>query len=321
MNQTASVAIIGGGMAGLACATELAKRGVASTVFDKGRGPGGRMATRRANVGETEVSFDHGAQYFTARDPAFVAVCDEWQTLGVIAPWAAAGSDVLVGRPGMNEPVRHMAETLDVRWGERVESISRHGDEWRVTIGNTSHNFAQIVVAVPAEQAAVLLAEAAPETAKKASASESEPCWAIMAAFGEPLDLATDVLRDRSAPIRWAARNGAKPGREGAESWVIHASPEYSRAILEQSPEEVSAVMLAHFFDQAGIAPVEPIHCAGHRWRFAKAPPVTGQGVGELALWNADSGLGVAGDWLVGPRVESAFLSGHALAKLIAHRL
>lgn len=318
MNNNAHVAIVGGGMAGLACATQLAERGVTVTVFDKGRGPGGRMATRRTNVGDTEVRFDHGAQYFTARDPAFIAACEKWQAQGVVAPWPAAGTEALVGTPGMNEPIRYMAEALDVRWGERVESIARDGDHWRVMVGDAAHSFAQIVVAVPAEQAAVLLSEAAPKIAAQAAASISDPCWAIMAVFEEPLDLAADVLRDKGAPIPWAARNGAKPGREGAESWVIHGSPEYSREILEQTPDEVCPKMLAQFFDQAGIAPVEPIHCAGHRWRYAKVPTPAEIDAAELALWNAESGLGVAGDWLVGPRVENAFLSGYALAGLLA---
>lgn len=309
------VGIIGGGMAGLTCATELARRGINSTVFDKGRGPGGRMATRRTAVGDREVSFDHGAQYFTASDPAFTAVCDEWQAHGVIAPWPAAGESALVGTSGMNAPLRHMAEALDVRWGERVEKISRIGDRWRVVVGDQTHEFAQLMVSVPAEQAAALLAEVAPDIARQAASITSDPCWTVMAVFAEPLDIATDVLRNDSAPIPWAARNGAKPGREGAESWVIQGSPDYSREILEQTPDEICPMMLAQFFDQAGIAAVEPAHCAGHRWRFAMVPPAARE---EAALWDSARALGVAGDWLGGPKVEGAFLSGHTLAQLIA---
>ena len=327
MNQPPSVGIVGGGMAGLACATHLARRGIASTVFDKGRGPGGRMATRRATVDGREVRFDHGAQYFTARDPAFIAECARWQAEGVIAAWPAAGPaagpEAWVGTPGMNAPLRHMAETLDVRWGERVESISRLDDGWQLLVGEQFHRFDRLVIAVPAEQAAVLLADAAPQIARRAAAVRSDPCWTVMAVFDAPLDLKADILRDEKAPIPWAARNGAKPGREGAESWVIQGSPTYSREILEQTPEEICPMMLAQFFDQAGIAPVEPIHCAAHRWRFARVPvstgPVTGQDLGDAAIWGETTALGVAGDWLIGPRVESAFLSGTALAGMMLH--
>lgn len=323
MNHNASVGIIGGGMAGLACAAYLAQRGIASTVFDKGRGPGGRMATRRASFGDTEIGFDHGAQFFTARDPAFIDQCAQWQAEGVIARWPAAGAEAWVGTPGMNAPLRHMAETLNVRWGERVESISRLDNRWQVTAQGQVHRFNRLAIAVPAEQAAVLLAGAAPDIARRAAAVRSEPCWTIMVLFGAPIDLAADVFSDEKAPIPWAARNGAKPGREGAESWVIQGSPKYSREILEQTPEEICPMMLAQFFDQVGIDPVDPVHCAAHRWRFARVPvaarPATGQDLGDAAIWDDASGLGVAGDWLLGPRVESAFLSGRALAGMIAH--
>ena len=309
-------------MAGLTCAVQLAERGIASTVFDKGRGPGGRMATRRITLGDREIGFDHGAQYFTARNPAFIAVCLTWQAEGVVAPWTCAGSEAWVGIPGMNAPLRHMAAGLDVRWGTLADSIARVGSGWEVRCGEETHHFDHLVAAVPAEQAAVLLADAAPVMARRAAAVRSDPCWAVMALFDKPLEIAADVVRDESMPIPWAARNGAKPGRGGTESWVIQGSPTYSGEILERTTEDICPMMLAQFFDQAGIAPVEPIHCAAHRWRYARVPamaePVTGQDLGDIAIWDPSLSLGAAGDWLAGPRVEDAFLSGRALAEMVA---
>lgn len=309
-------------MAGLTCAAQLAQRGIASTVFDKGRGPGGRMATRRIAVRDREISFDHGAQYFTARDPAFIEACRIWHAEGVIAPWPAAGGEAWVGVPGMNAPLRRMAVGLDVRWGTRVEAIAHDAKQWQVCAGNSTHEFDRVVAAVPAEQAAVLLADAAPEIARRAAAVRSDPCWAIMALFEQRLDVSADVVRDDDAPIPWAARNGAKPGRGGTESWVIQGSPRYSSEILERTPQDICLMMLAQFFDQVGIAPIEPVHCGAHRWRYARVPeiaePTTGQDLGDLAIWSGNLALGAAGDWLAGPRVESAFLSGLSLAEMIA---
>lgn len=322
MTRNLSVGVIGGGMAGLTCAAELAQRGITSTVFDKGRGPGGRMATRRIAVGNREIGFDHGAQYFTARDLAFLAMCRTWHAEGVIAPWPSAGSEAWVGVPGMNAPLRHMAGGLDVRWGSRAEAIARTGGQWQVLTDDGTHRFDRLVAAVPAEQAAVLLADAAPEIARRAAAIRSDPCWAVMALFEQRIDIPADVVRDDDAPIPWAARNGAKPGRDGTESWVIQGSPTYSTEILERAPEAICPMMLAQFFDQVGIAPVEPVHCAAHRWRYARVPgvaePLTRQDLGDVAIWSHEIGLGAAGDWLAGPRVENAFLSGRALAEMIA---
>ena len=44
------IAIIGAGMAGLSCADALRDEGHEIALFDKGRGPGGRMSTRRVDT-------------------------------------------------------------------------------------------------------------------------------------------------------------------------------------------------------------------------------------------------------------------------------
>lgn len=87
------IGIIGAGIAGLSCAEMLQAAGHAVRVFDKGRGAGGRMATRRVPTPSGDVTFDHGAQYFTTRNPAFAAAVTDWQASGVVAPWPSAGDD------------------------------------------------------------------------------------------------------------------------------------------------------------------------------------------------------------------------------------
>ena len=109
-----SIGIVGAGIAGLSCAERLQAAGHAVRVFDKGRGAGGRMATRRVALPSGDVAFDHGAQYFTARDPHFATMVAEWHASGVVAPWPSAGDDAWVGTPGMNAVVKAMAQPLAV---------------------------------------------------------------------------------------------------------------------------------------------------------------------------------------------------------------
>ena len=312
MDGQADILIIGGGMAGLSAATALAGAGAGVTVLDKGRGPGGRMAARRVEIAGEQVSFDHGAQYFTARDEAFREAVAGWQAAGVAARWPAAGADAWVGTPGMNAPIRAMAEGLDVRWNVRAERLCRDGALWRVEAGEAVFRAATVLVAVPAEQAAVLLADAAPDFAAHAATVASAPCWAVMAAFAEPLPLA-DTFRQDAGPVSWAARNSAKPGRSGAEAWVIHASPARSRELIDLTKDEVARRLLGDFFETTGAPPAAPIHLDAHRWLYAQPEARKGEG----SLFDAGLQLGLAGDWLHSPRVEGAWLSGRTLAEAV----
>lgn len=308
------ILIIGAGMAGLSCAEHLARAGRTVALIDKGRGPGGRMAARRVEIDGTTISFDHGAQYFTARDAAFHAAVAEWETAGAAARWPAAGAEAFVGTPGMNGPLKAMASGLDVRWGVRALGLARDAGAWRIATDAGELTAGTVLVALPAEQAHALLAEAAPELARIPARVHSAPCWAVLAAFAEPLPLARDTLQGEGA-IAWAARNSAKPGRGGAECWVIHASPARSRELLGGDKAEVAALLLEDFRAAAGLAALPPtLHCDAHRWLYA-LPEVA---EGGPAHYDAAARLGIAGDYLHSPRVEGAWLSGRALAGCLA---
>ncbi len=300
-------------MAGLSAACHLAPTGQSIIVLDKGRGPGGRMAARRVEIGGASVSFDHGAQYFTARYPAFRAAVAGWEAAGVAARWPAAGDDAWVGRPGMNACVKAMAEAFDVRWGVRAERLEQTTAGWRIEAGERNFTAATVLVAVPAEQAAVLLADVAPDLAALAGGVQSAPCWAVMAAFDAPLPFAQDTYRSDDGPISWAARNSAKPGRSGAETWVIHASPARSRDLIDLSKDEVASRLLAHFHTATGTVPVAPQHLDAHRWLYALPQAIKGDG----ARFDPALRIGIAGDYLHSPRVEGAWLSGRALADAV----
>jgi predicted NAD/FAD-dependent oxidoreductase len=312
MDANTDILIIGGGMAGLSAATALARAGHSITVLDKGRGPGGRMAARRAEIAGVQVSFDHGAQYFTACDPAFLEVVTAWERAGVAARWPAAGADAWIGTPGMNACVRAMATGLDVRWNVRAERLCRDEALWRVEAGNDVFTAATVIVAVPAEQAAVLLADAAPDFAARAATVTSAPCWAVMASFAERLPL-PDTFRSDTAPVSWAARNSAKPARTGGEAWVVHASPARSRELIDLPKDEVARILLADFFNATGTAPAAPQHLDAHRWLYAQPEACKSDGT----LYDPELRIGIAGDWLHSPRVEGAWLSGRAPAQAL----
>ncbi|MBX9885085.1 MAG: FAD-dependent oxidoreductase [Novosphingobium sp.] len=304
-----SVAIIGAGISGLSCADALAREGWQVTLFDKGRKAGGRMASRRIETAQGEASFDFGAQYFTVRDSAFAADVARWAEAGLAVRWPDAGADAWIGVPAMHAVVGEMAARHDVRFSHHVNGLAREGMSWRLLgEGMPGEQFDAAVLALPAEQAAPILTLHDFELARTALFARSQPCWTGMFAFGEPLPLGHDILRNHGI-LAWAARNSAKPGRAGPESWVVQATPQWSTAHLERSPEEIGPHLLAALQEASG-ARSAPLAHSIHRWRYALS---AGTGLG--CLWNETQQIGACGDWLLGPRVECAWVSGRRLAQ------
>ena len=310
--KTRTIAIVGAGIAGLSCADRLAAAGHAVRLFDKGRGPGGRMSTRRVDMGGEPVGFDHGAQYFTARDEEFLEQVLRWEADGLVARWPPAGDDAWVGVPGMSAPVRALADRHSVEWNAAVVSVVRQDGRWLV--GADARPFDALVVAVPAEQAAPLLRPFLPAFAAEADHLPSRPCWTLLAAFDTPLAVGADCWRggDEDA-IGWAARNSAKPGRGPAETWVVQAGAGWSARHLEDDREGVADALLAALRDAVGPTALPPLrYRAAHRWRYART---TAQGC--RPLWDEIVRMGACGDWRGAPRVEAAWLSGAALAAMM----
>ena len=302
--MTKRVAIIGAGMAGLAAARLLRDAGLTCVIFDKSRGLGGRMATRRAG----ELSFDHGAQYFTARGSRFIALAEEWRAQGAAADWFG---EAIVGSPGMTAPAQAMARGFETVMGFEVKSLRREAAGWTLRAGDGSHGgFDAVVVAIPAPQAEPLLETGGlsfPELASVAYA----PCLALMLAFDGPVAFEGESLRLDSGPVAWIARNSSKPGRTDAkQTFVVHAGPDWSRAHIDHTPEAILEMLLPFALDLIG-AKSPPVHAVAHRWRYA----LVERAAGVPCLWNGQAGVGACGDYCFGPRVEAAFDSGEAMAR------
>lgn len=369
------IAVIGAGLAGSMCARTLRAAGVDVVVVDKARGPGGRCSTRRARTDAGEVSFDHGAQYFTIRNPRHAALLDDWIRSGAAAPWEAFigtlergalgpegrardGSATAphaeastptryVGTPAMNAIVKALQPDLGVEFDCRIGTVEAEGVRWRlrpaaddsVQSDERAHTarsavfdgtFDAVVLTAPPAQSAALLRGVEPRLAEAASKARLAPCWAAMVLFAGPVRFAGPHAAEpkaehaesiggmfvRDSPISWAANQCTKPGRAAAgfsgdlEHWVLHASPEWSDAHLEDDPAKVGSLLIEAFAEATGQALPRILHLATHRWRYASVE-VPGA---RPFLWSP-RGLGLCGDWCAGGRVEGALTSGRVLAE------
>ena len=305
------------------------------------------MSTRSSAFG----NFDHGAQYFTVRDPRFARALETVPSL--CKPWSANTVRVLddqgrvtaaglpakeahfVAVPGMNALVRRWAEplqsTASVELTTQVTKIERdalNAKQWQLrTQGNDDSQrvysgFDAVLLAMPNVQAHALLqnSKQADKFVDAIAKVKVAPCWTLMIAFPQAIQPTMahigpqwNAARSTHHRISWLARESSKPGRTAMERWTVQASPTWSTEHLEDDAPRVQAKLLKAFGEVTGIR-AEPAHAEVHRWRYAQ----TTKPLGKTHLWDAKAGIGVCGDWCLGHRVEDGFISGLELALSVA---
>ena len=335
-------AVVGAGIAGVACARTLVQAGHKVTLFERGDAPGGRMASVDTAFGR----FDSGAQYFTVRDARFAlalenapGVCKRWsanlvRVLDAHGRVAEAALPSLephwVAQPGMDSLVARWAAPLgdSLVTGARVTQIepdALDAKRWQLrTAGaDDSHHvysgFDAVLLAVPPAGARALLGDGGKLSATLARKIEPvtiAPCWTLMIAYPQAnqpdmshLGPQWNAARSTHHRVAWLARESSKPGREPVERWTLQASAAWSQEHLRDAPSRVEAKLLRAFAEITGIH-ATPAHAQAICWNEAQ----TQVPVGATHLWDSKARIGIAGDWCTGHRVEDAFLSGLSLA-------
>ena len=317
------IAIIGAGLSGLTLAHEL-KDLAKVEVFDKSRGVGGRLATRRAEP----FHFDHGAQFFIAKTDAFSEFLKPLISEGVVAPWEARfvelkGRDVLakrqwtaeqahfIGVPSMNGMAKFLAKGLDVRLNTEVVDIKKETN-WQLfdRDGGELGEYDWVVSAAPSAQSAKLLP---PEFKFREDVStiKMQGCFALMLGFDEAIPLDFDAAHVSDADISWISVNSSKPGRPNHYCLQIHATNHWAEDHMEDDKEAVVSHLIKEASRVIGYDLNIASHKDLHRWRYANIQ----RQAGEPCFFDAANQLAACGDWCIEGRVEAAFLSGQALAE------
>jgi len=327
------IAIIGGGIAGLACALHLDQSNFEITIFDKGRGRGGRVATQRFD----DFQFDHGAQYIEETDSPFMLELEEWMNRGIIKEWDATLGElqgsrflntfkdkrVFVGTPTMSRIGNYLAEQLDYASFElntEIVEVFKKFNEWYLVDSDEQIHggYDFLVCTIPAPQAKELLQEF-PYIDQILSEVEYSPRWAVMIGLKHRLNVDYDGIfvshmrRDPEAPspIRWLARNNSKPDRPEAESWIVHASHKWSKKYLEKDPEWVAKKLYQEFLDVTGFEKYQTNLTVAHRWRYA----IINKSLNQNFILDNNRNIALAGDFCTGKNIEAAYISGETLGE------
>ncbi len=320
------IVIVGAGMAGLAAANRLQDTGFPVLVLDKARGIGGRVATRRVGTGVA----DHGAQFFTAREPPFIRLVAGWLTRGVAQEWSRGFADPsgqippdghprYRGTRGMTDIPKHLSSTLAIRLKTRVAELRANPDRtWSTRLhGGETINSPAILLTPPLPQSLRLL-EAGRVLLPGSVSNELEaiaydPCLALIAVLPSPSKVPQPgAVRFAQGPIAWIADNRIKGISPRATTVTIHAGPELSRSLWDREDGQVAARLLE--LSQAWLGS-EPVEVQVHRWRFSQPTSLHPH---RTIVLTRPAPLAFAGDAFAGPRVEGAALSGLAAADGLA---
>jgi renalase len=305
------VVVVGAGMSGLVAGRALQEAGVDVEIVDKGRSPGGRLATRRIG----RATLDHGAQFFTVRTPAFQRRVDDWLDRGVVGVWSYGfasgdGHPRYVAPRGMNSLAKDLAVGLDVSCSTMAFAVrSTPSGDWEVAIDDGSARSADaVVVTTPLPQAFALLVDTGIELEQSLMFTDYDRTIAWLAVLDRPPGIvAPGGVQEPTPDVAFIADNQAK-GVSDAPAITLHASPSWS----EQHWDDDSDLLLDRLRSLAapwtGSAIV--VDDQVKKWRFA-----TPRTSWPDPCWaSADGTIVLAGDVFAGPRLEAAHNSGLAAA-------
>jgi renalase len=323
MSHNTDVLIIGAGLAGLSAANDLTQGGYSVLVVDKGRGLGGRLAGRRIG----EATFDHGAQFMTAREARFKTVVADWIQAGVAEEWYRSypgqpnSHPRYRGVPTMTAVAKYLAININVMRGTRVESITQHqGNRWLARLDNGEAVIAKkMLITSPVPQTLDLLAtgEIALPADKQARLSriQYEACIAVMAVLDGPTAIeAPGAIALEHGPVSWISDNLQK-GVSKIPAITIHGSGDFSAQYFERDRMEIGQLLIDAAAPLLGTSMVTEYQV--HGWRYSKPTVVDDAPCMLLSEATALPPLALAGDAFAGPRFEGAVQSGWAAAKML----
>lgn len=317
------VAVVGSGISGLTVAHRLTERGIAASLFEKSRGPGGRLAAKRLPGGSVDI----GAQYFTLRNPRFREFLQA-HAKSSYGPWRGrlryqttdgdwedmTPEDRFVGQPRMTAISRALSKGLDLALETPVAQLVRDSGQWQLfdEAQKSLGTFDAVILTAPPDQTCRILEHSGLETVAGKLLPYRDtmlPCWTVVASFQQPLALDFDGAKCKGPILDWVANNASKPGRKKSpEWWVLHGAPGWSANHVDTPGDEVAGQLLEAFRETFGVTcPLDRV--VTHRWLYARPAHSTGPG----HLWFPDLAIGMTGDWLRGGRVEGAFDSAESL--------
>ena len=318
--KISSCLIIGGGIAGLIIATILQRNGIKVTLLDKGRGIGGRLATRRIQEGV----FDYGAQYFSVKNPQFKVWVNEWLQAGIVTEWCQKFSPEEDSKPRYRGVVsnraiaKYLARDLDVHTSTKVTKVNYQDSQWLIETEKENSFLGEMLIMTPPVPQTLALLKNSNITIPAAIQNSLErvtyyPCIALLALLSQPSHIPSPGgLSLDTEPLVWIADNYQK-GISPTHAVTLHATPQFSETHYSSDDKTIANLLLSAASDWLNNSVIE---YQVHRWRYSLCRTFYHQPYCALS----ELPLVMAGDAFVSPKVEGAVLSGIAAADYVLNK-
>lgn len=311
-------AIIGAGLAGLACANRLQAAGQTVEVFEKARGAGGRLSSRH----RLNTTFDLGCQQLNAATPEFSQALQLWQKKS----WVAShDQQTFYGLPRMSGLTRQLSKHLTLHLSTRIVGLHKKATGWWLEDeqGQQFGPYQQVTLATPVAQAVPLIASHSEALSQQLAFAKHSPCWVAYFVLPDKLAVArSDAANNAHSSHlrRWTLLNTKPAQQENVQKWVVEASVEWSKKHQDLTSQQVAQKLFALWCNDAALTISKPpLLLEAHRWLYA----FTAQSLGVAYLQDLTKGLNVCGDYCLANHLnhplsyqaEAAWLSGDKLGQ------
>jgi renalase len=313
------IAIIGAGISGITLANNL-KEIAEVKIFEKSRGVGGRMSSRYSE----KFSFDHGAQYFSARGREFQNFLQSFISSKDVLPWIGKVINIedkkitdhfwfethLVACPNMNSLCKKMSQGLDITIGTEVATLTKKQDLWNLCDINNHDlgSFNLVISSAPPIQTKKLFGDYF-----NIKEIAMQPCFSMMLGFEKKWQNDWIFAKVKNNPIKLIAINSSKPARNcDVTSIVIQTKKGWSLENIDSTSEDLQKILLENFTNLVGISSKEASYISLHRWLYALVDEVGGD-----IFFDQKNALAATGDWACDSRIEDVWIAANKLSQAI----